>query len=126
MRNFSSGIIILAVSVSFLLFGCDAPSNSSSSSQNNIEGMEDLNIPAGFDWKTTRDINFRLTGYSTARVQIMSDDGSLLHQANLIEDQEYSFKLTIPAYKNDLKVVYKGKEVRVNATRSNFVHSFTP
>jgi len=115
----------LLIVFGLIFTACDAPSNSKDST-NSAKGMENINVPSDFDWKTTSDIQFSLTAYQKGRVQILSENGSVFHQANLGEDNSYEVKLTIPAYVDELKVMYRGQEVSVNTSRSTFAHNFTP
>ncbi len=106
------------------LTACDAPSKSGGESQNTINSMEDLNIPANFDWKTQKDITFKLRGYQTGSVRFISQNGTEYHRANLIENGEYSFKLTVPAYMDHITVVYRGQQKDFNLNRSVIAHTF--
>lgn len=109
----------------FYLAACNGPTGSGTSEQNADTPLSDLRVPSGFDWKTQTDVTFRLSGYETSAVRFVSKDGTVYHRANLIEDNEYVFKLTVPAYMQEIKVIYRGQEKTFELDRSEVVHSFT-
>lgn len=120
----SISIIILSFAY---LTACDAPTNSDAEdTQDSINSIEDLNIPDDFDWKTQKNISFTLSGYQTGSVRIVSESGEQYHRANLFSDNAYSFELTVPAYMETIRVLYRGQEKSFELNRSEIVHNFEP
>lgn len=107
---------------------CNAPTDSGSASDslNDVASIEDLNIPANFDWKTQKDITFELRGYQTSSVRLVSEDGTVYHHANLIDNDVYSFELSVPAYMDKIRVMYRGQQEEFDLSRSEISHSFEP
>jgi hypothetical protein len=119
-------IAIIIVSFAYLT-ACDAPTNSGAEdTQDVINSIEDLSIPADFDWKTEKNISFTLSGYQTSSVRIVSESGEQYHRANLFADSEYSFELTVPAYMETIRVLYRGQEKEFELNRPEIVHNFEP
>ena len=108
------------------LMACSSPTNSGGGEQDSAVLMEDLNIPDNFDWKTQREITFQLQGYETGMVRLLAEDGTEYHRANLIENSEYSFDLTVPAYMERITMVYRGQQQQVELNRPDIAHTFTP
>lgn len=104
---------------------CNAPTDSGDTgSQNSVSNMGEMDIPANFDWKTHKDVDVKLRGYQSSSVRFLSEDGTVYHQARLIDNNEYSFKLTVPAYMEKIKVVYLGHEKNFDLNRQVIDHTF--
>lgn len=108
------------------LAACNAPTDSGvdTGSQNNVSNMNEMDIPANFDWKTHKDINVNLRGYQSSLVRFLSEDGTVYHQARLIDNNEYSFKLSVPAYMEKITVVYLEHEKNFDLNRQEINHTF--
>lgn len=89
-----------------------------------VETITDLKVPDNFNWKTHRDHTFRLTGYQTGLVRFVDENGIEYHRANLIQGQEYSFNLAVPAYMNRISVAFSNQEKKVNLDRQVISLSF--
>ncbi|AXJ02352.1 hypothetical protein CYPRO_3117 [Cyclonatronum proteinivorum] len=119
-------LLITALLISLgSLSACDSYSPGPDTSQP-VESSEDLRVPDSFDWRTQRDITFNLTGYETGLVQLVDEEGTTYHRANLIDTQEYSFRLTIPAYMKEITVRYKGHEKKLRLDQPEISHTFQP
>ena len=68
--------------------------------------MVDLTIDDNFSWKTTKDIEVKLTGATTAVVFINSTDGANYHTGMLTSEVDYHTKITIPTYVKEVELVY--------------------
>ncbi len=71
--------------------------------------MVDLTIDDNFDWKTTKDIQVNLTGHTKGVVLINSIEGDNYHKGMLSSDIEYSTKITVPTYINEVELAYDGQ-----------------
>ncbi|MDA3943826.1 MAG: hypothetical protein PF694_09860 [Bacteroidetes bacterium] len=88
------------------------------------DSMEQLNVPADFDWKTTREYNFTFTSSSDGIVTVVSQNGTVFHKAMLSAGQELSVKLSLPAYLENIQVKQLGRiverELNQNSIEINF------
>lgn len=126
MNNLRLSIFALLSFAFTGLMACSSPTNSAGGEQDSAVVMEDLNIPDNFDWKTQRNITFRLQGYETGMVRLLAEDGTEYHRANLIENNEYSFELTVPAYMEHITVIYRGQQKQVELNGREISHTFAP
>ncbi|MCH8569104.1 MAG: hypothetical protein LAT67_12595 [Balneolales bacterium] len=106
----------------FWLAACGGPTQSGSDAP--VTSMDDLRVPDSFDWKTQRDITLVLNGYKTSLVRLVDDKGIEYHRANLFDNQPYTFKLTVPAYMNEITVLYRGQQKKITLDRSQISLSF--
>ncbi len=74
-----------------------------------IKNMGELKISSGFNWKTTKDYNFTLSSPSTGIVDLSDDKGILYYKAMLTENQEYSFKISLPIVLKQVNLRMSGK-----------------
>lgn len=84
------------------------------------ETMEQLKVPANFDWKTTRDYQFSFNASQNGLVQVMNSQNVVYQRAFLTAQQTYVMKLTLPTYEKSVKVSFAGKETTVNLSGTNF------
>ncbi|MCH8487259.1 MAG: hypothetical protein LAT75_10350 [Candidatus Cyclonatronum sp.] len=107
----------------WFILGCNAPSSGPDTTLP-VERTQDLRVPDSFDWRTQRDISFTLTGYETGLMRFIAEDGTVYHQANLIDTQPYTFRLTVPAYMTEITVFYNGHEQKMRLDRPEITHTF--
>lgn len=121
-------ISVILCLILIYLTACNAPTDPGmdSGSRNNVTSIEDIDIPADFNWKTQKDIVVKLRGYQTSLVRLLSEDGTIYHQANLINNSEYSFVLTVPSYMEKITIVYNGDEKEFDLNRTEIDHTFRP
>jgi len=118
---------LAVILITALVFtACDAPNSSADRDDSSVNSMGDLRVPANFDWKTHKDFTINITGYENGRVRIISEDGAVYHQANVAANNQYSAKITVPAYRDHVIVVYRGQQKELNLNRSVISHSFGP
>jgi hypothetical protein len=84
----------------------------------------DLKVSKDFDWKTTKEINLNLIGYANSPVTILDADGTIVQKAFLKTDQEYLAILSVPAYQNNVKLLYMGQEVTLELNQKNITYKF--
>lgn len=60
--------------------------------------MEDLRVPDGFDWKTTKDYFLTLTSPTNEIVEVTNSSNIVYQKAYLTSGIPYTMKLTLPAY----------------------------
>ncbi len=86
--------------------------------------MEELSVPAEFDWKTTQDLTIQFTSASAGLVEVLNEDNVRYQQVFISTDAPYIMKLTIPAYAKNIKVRHNGKEAILDITSENLSYNF--
>ncbi|MBC8320073.1 MAG: hypothetical protein H8E34_05060 [Bacteroidetes bacterium] len=71
--------------------------------------MVDLTIDDNFNWKTTKDVEVKLIGLNGSVVHINSTEGANYHKGLLTSGIEYTTKITIPTFVNEVHLVSSGK-----------------
>lgn len=92
--------------------------------ENTPETMEDLKVPANFDWKTTTDITVSMKSGSNGLAEVAASNGIVYHRAFLNENETYEVKLTVPAYEKRLLLRHKGMEKAFELDGSRISHTF--
>lgn len=80
------------------------------------KAMEDLKVPAGFNWETSKAIEFRITSGTSGVIAISSEDGAINYHTgfyNLLTP-DYQVMITLPAYVQRLLV--NGEVVALTGT----------
>ncbi|HMM12056.1 MAG TPA: hypothetical protein PKE03_08185 [Bacteroidales bacterium] len=85
------------------------------------KSMEDLQVPANFDWKTTKDYQMTFNATQGGLVQVTDGKNAVYQRAFLTAQESYVMKLTLPAFEKSVKVNFAGKETVVNLTGANLV-----
>lgn len=83
------------------------------------ETMEQLQVPANFNWKTTKDYQFTFIASQNGLVQLVNNQNVSYQKAFLTAQEGYIMKITLPAYETSVKVIFAGKEKAVNLTSPN-------
>lgn len=85
---------------------------------NTPSSMEELKVPANFDWKTTKDYTFTFQAGSAGLVSVNSKNGNVYHLAYLVQGSPYTIKLTLPTYEKRVVLVFKDQTAEVELTGS--------
>lgn len=88
------------------------------------EKMEELTVPASFDWKTTKDVQLSLSANANGIVEVMNTSNIAYQKAFLTAGQSYSMKLTLPAFETKLKLKFSGKEAILEITSNQLSFQF--
>lgn len=86
---------------------------------------DQLVVPAGFDWKTTHEVQFNLRGFANSIVEITSEEGAVYLILGLKKDQQVSAKLALPTYQTTVVMKYLGQSIPVDVTGGTVSHTFT-
>jgi hypothetical protein len=86
--------------------------------------MEDLKIPADFDWKTIKDIQLTLTGYANSIVEVTSPEGVVYQKSFLTRNEPYIMKLTVPTYERSLRLKYMGQNIELELSSGTIEYIF--
>ena len=73
--------------------------------------IHDIQVSAGFDWKTTNDIQLTLTGNADGIIEVTNDQGIAYQKAFLSSGKPLLIKLTVPAYEDKVTLKYQDQEV---------------
>ncbi len=69
------------------------------------ETMEELQVPASFNWKTTTDFRLTIVASAAGIVHIQNDAGISYQKVYITANQPYTTKLTLPAYEKRATIV---------------------
>lgn len=94
-------------SIVFVIVSCNKDYNTENTAAK--KNMDELKISSGFNWKTTKDYNFTLSSPSTGIVELSDEKGVLYYKAMLTENQEYSFKISLPIILKQVNLSTSGK-----------------
>jgi hypothetical protein len=88
------------------------------------EKMEELAVPASFDWKTTKDYSVTLSAYTNGIVEVTNSAGAVYQKAFLSTGQPYTMKLTVPSYETTIRLKFMGKTQDIALSSSNISYQF--
>lgn len=86
--------------------------------------MENIQVPAGFEWRTTADYMINLSGPVNSLVELVSDQGVVFQRAYILKDQTLKMKLTVPSYEKVVYLQYLGQKVEMKLTSSTLNYQF--
>lgn len=86
--------------------------------------MDDLVVPADFDWKTTYDYTFDLSSTNEGIVSIESQDGAVFYKALLSQSANLSVKINLPSYLKKVQVKQLGRIMEKELNQETITASF--
>lgn len=86
--------------------------------------MEELQIPANFNWKTTKDYSLTLNANGNGIVEVSNATGAAYQKAYLSSGVAYTMKLTVPAYEKSVRIKFQGQSTTLELTSSVLQHQF--
>ena len=86
--------------------------------------MEELSVPATFDWKTTKEIQLNLQAGSNGIVEVTNIQNVVYQKAFLSSQQSYTMNLTVPTYETKIKVKHMGQEAVLDLTGNSLTYAF--
>lgn len=86
--------------------------------------MVDLTIADDFNWKTTKDIEVKLSGTETTLVLINSTEGTTYHKGMLTADVDYNTKITIPTYVKEVELAYDEQVYKLTIENNKIEYTF--
>lgn len=102
-------ILIIAV-LSFGLTACQKdfdPIEELITEEERQLSMDDLKVGDDFDWKTTRNVVIEVVGSEKDVLQVKSLQGDTYLKA-MMNDDNFSSKLTLPAYADEVVLIHNG------------------
>jgi hypothetical protein len=88
------------------------------------EKMEELSVPANFDWKTTKDFSLTLTSATNGIVEVANTKSIAYQKAFLTPGQSYTMKLTVPSYENTIVLNHSGQTVTLQLSGPSLSYQF--
>lgn len=89
------------------------------------KAFKDLKVQQSFDWKTTKNYTFTLTGYATNMVKIVSENNKTTYQSSLLKkDVDETFVVCIPSYEKSIRLKYMGQDILVSLNGNNVNYKF--
>ena len=118
--------VIFIASTAFLLTGCrkDLEQMKPAIAEQNVTTMDQLKVPDSFDWKTTQDVELKLTSSVRSALVIKSAAGVVYQKAILIPGESYNSILTLPTYESELTFVFNGNPVLLKIVNKKIEHTF--
>ena len=86
--------------------------------------MEELKVPANFDWKTTKDYILNLSATDGGLIEVTNNNGVTYQRAFLSAGTPYAMMLTLPAQAKSVTLKFKGKIAELNLAGSNLSYHF--
>jgi hypothetical protein len=86
--------------------------------------MEELQVPASFNWKTTKDISLTLTGNGNGLVEVANATGVAYQKAYLSSGVAYTMKLTVPSYEKTVQLKFLGQTASLELTANVLQYQF--
>ncbi len=85
--------------------------------------MEDLKVPVGFNWETSRNVDFFISTENSAVITITSEDGQIQYHKGFYNhlSNAYEVKVNLPAFIQ--KVLVNGEAVNITGNTINVVLS---
>ncbi|KAF0129832.1 MAG: hypothetical protein FD155_2076 [Bacteroidetes bacterium] len=78
--------------------------------------MEELQVPADFSWKTTKDYSLTLSANANGIAEVNNTSGISYQKAYLSTGQAYTMKLTVPAYEKNVIIKFNGEQKTIELT----------
>lgn len=86
--------------------------------------LVDAVIKAGFNWKTTKDVEIQLKGSVNDVVKVKSSKGDNYLKAFLTSGDTYKTKITVPTYENEVTLAYAGTNFQVPIVNNEINYNF--
>ena len=86
--------------------------------------MEELKVPANFDWKTTKDYTISFFATTTGMVEVSGINNVIYQRAYLGPGIPYDMKLTLPTYENKVKLRFQDKTAELILNNTNLTYRF--
>ncbi len=115
-------LFLLVLIVSAVTMSCRKDFNDKQ--QDSVKTMSDMEIGDSFNWKTTKDYVFNLSGPTKDFVQINSVEGDTYYKALLYPGKEHAAKVTVPSYVKKVELQYLNQRVTVLLDADKINYSF--
>jgi hypothetical protein len=89
-----------------------------------IKSMSEMNVPSGFNWKTTQNIGLELTVSSRSSLVVKSTTGVIYHKALIQPSDTYKASIAIQVYEKELNIIINGVSHVLQINNNKIIHSF--
>lgn len=89
-----------------------------------ISTMEEIIVPANFDWRTTRDVQITFTAAANGVVEVLNQQNVPYKKAFLNPANPYTMKLTLPTFETAVKLRFLGYEAVIELGNGNIQYHF--
>lgn len=89
-----------------------------------VDAMEKLTVPSSFNWKTTKEIQIKLTAKVNGLAEVVSPQGVAYQKVYLMPNRDYMMKLTVPAYEKTVRAKFMGQDIAINLETTNISIAF--
>ncbi len=115
-------LLFATLSLSLLFVSCrkdiESPTNQPPSN------MEEIVVPANFNWKTTKEYKLSVTAPSMGIVEVNSAQGATYQKAYLQAAQAYTMQLTLPAYEKSVKLKFGNQTATLELNAAVLSYNF--
>ena len=89
-----------------------------------IKSMSEMNVPSGFNWKTTQSVGLELTVSSRSSLVVKSSTGVIYNKALIQPSDTYKANIAIQIYEKELNIVINGVSHVLQINNNKIIHSF--
>lgn len=86
--------------------------------------MNELQVPDGFNWKTTTDTQLNLTASASGLAEVSGTDGTVYSKAFVFAGKAQMLKLTIPGFEKKITIRHNGKSVTLDLVPGSMAYDF--
>lgn len=113
---------LLIIGISFLFTSCKKDRTENPDTL--PDTMEELQVPADFSWKTTKDYSLTLSANASGIAEVNNTSDISYQKAYLSPGQAYTMKLTVPAYEKTVKLKFMGQEASLELGSASMNYTF--
>lgn len=86
------------------------------------QNMDELVANPAFDWKTTKNFQFSISGKYNDVVTVKSKSGVIYHKGFMKTGTTYKLNITLPSTETIVQIIYHGQiaEIKLNQTVINY------
>lgn len=89
-----------------------------------ISTLDDISVPANFNWKTFKDIEITVNGANSGIVEAASNKDIVYQKIYLGQNQSYTMKLSVPTYESSIRLKMNNQTQLVNISSGHASYSF--
>ena len=109
----------LLIALGFILFMSSCKKDTPQQPDNKPTTMEELQVPASFNWKTTSDFSLTLTANANGIVEVNNANGATYQKAYLTAGIPYTMKVVVPSYEKSVKLKFGSQTTVLNLTATS-------
>ena len=86
--------------------------------------MDEMVVPASFNWKTTKEYQLNITAPSMGIVEVNSAQGATYQKAYLQAQQSYTMQLTLPSFEKTVQLKFGGQTATLELNAASLSYTF--